>query len=176
MQKNWYVVYTKPHYEKKVTSSLTKRRIESFCPYNRKLIKRLGKNKFVLEPLFNSYVFVNITEKDITALNQLENVVSFVYWKFRPAIITDNEIALIRNFTSHHSDIKIERNSINSTDYSKNIEESTNYTIQGKILKIVNRPLKVNLPSLGFTLIADIEIGSISTQGVLHGSNHSLLQ
>ena len=35
MKKNWYAVYTKSRCEKKVSASLTKKKIENYCPLNR---------------------------------------------------------------------------------------------------------------------------------------------
>ena len=128
MQKNWYVVYTKPHFEKKVTSSLTKKKIENFCAYNRKQVRHLGKNKLVLEPLFASYVFVYIREDEMTLLKQFEGIVSFVYWKGKAASIKDEEIEIIKDFTTHYSNITLEKCEINLNDYSKNFDDA-DYTV-----------------------------------------------
>jgi transcription antitermination factor NusG len=35
MEKNWFVVYTKPAYELKVSSVLTKIKAENYCPLNK---------------------------------------------------------------------------------------------------------------------------------------------
>jgi|SRR6185437_1324629 len=162
MQKNWYVVYTKPRFEKKVTSLLTKRKIENFCAYNRRQVRHLGKNKLVLEPLFDSYVFVRIQEDEMTLLKQIEGIVSFVYWKGEPALIKDEEIEIIKEFSISHECIRLEKSKININGSAKSTDDFSNYTMNGKIIRILNKSFRVNLPSLGLTMIAEAEIESVN--------------
>lgn len=155
MQKKWYLVYTKPKCEKKVSALLTKRKIESFCPQNQKQIKHLRKSRFVFEPLFNSYVFVLIEEEKLPQIKTTENVLNVVFWKGVPAIINEEEINIIKNFVNNHNDIKIERSFVNVEDFAKVVDPPA-YTMDGNILMLKNTFLKVNLPSLGYILIAEI--------------------
>ncbi|MEO6683149.1 MAG: UpxY family transcription antiterminator [Ginsengibacter sp.] len=156
MQKNWYLVYTKPKCEKKVSALLTKKKIENFCPQNRKQIQQIRKNKLVIEPLFNSYVFVRISEEKILDVKQLENVLNLVYWKGVPAIIKDEEINIIMNFINDHQNIRIEKTSVDVEDSPKVVDPPA-YSIDGHILTLKNTSVKVNLPSLGYILIAEID-------------------
>lgn len=156
MQKNWYLVYTKPKCEKKVASILTKRKIENFCPQNRKQIKQLRRSKMVDEPLFSSYVFVNTEENNIETLVQTENVLSLVYWKGKPAIIKNEEIEIIRDFISDHEDIKLEKTKVNLNEDAR-ILNRPSYVMDGNILTLKNKSIKVNLPSLGFNLVAVLQ-------------------
>src|SRR5665647_3490952 len=99
MQKNWYIVYTKAKSEKKVAVSLSKRKIETFCPLN--CIKKqflFRHSKILQEPLFKSYLFVNITEKETSMLKQADGVISLLYWMGKPAIIREDEIEAIKEF------------------------------------------------------------------------------
>ena len=84
---NWYIIYTKPKSEKKVSVLLTKRKIKNFVPLNCKQTMRSRKNKMHYEPLFSSYVFVKIEECDISLLSKVEGIVNVVYWKGKPAIV-----------------------------------------------------------------------------------------
>ena len=54
----WYLIYTKPHHEKKVHAVLTEMKIDSFLPLTKKLRIWHDRKKYVDEPLFPSYVFV----------------------------------------------------------------------------------------------------------------------
>jgi len=160
MQKNWYVVYTKPHYEKKVSLLFTKRRIENFCPLNSIKLKSLRRNKLLQEPLFKSYVFVNIHDSDIHLLKQTDGVISLLYWMGKPAIIKNDEIETIKEFTNDHQNIELERTLVNTSDMVR-IIDGPSYSIEGKILALKNKNVKVNLPSLGYTMVAKIEDESI---------------
>jgi transcription antitermination factor NusG len=160
MQKNWYVVYTKPHYEKKVSLLLTKKRIESFCPLNSIKLKSLRRNKLLQEPLFKFYVFVNIHDSEINLIKNIEGVISFLYWLGKPAIIRKDEIETIKEFINDHQNIELERTQVNNSDVVR-IIDGPSYSVEGKILALKNKIVKVNLPSLGYTLRAKIEDESI---------------
>jgi transcription antitermination factor NusG len=175
MQKSWYIVYTKAKCEKKVAILLTKRKIENFCPFASKQINHLRKNKMIQEPLFSSYVFVNIDENDIPLVKKLENVVSLVYWKDMPAKIKDEEIETIKVFTNHYQGIKLERANVNAYGEARMVN-GPSYTMDGKLLVIKNRSLKVNLPSLGFNMIAEMENESIMGREIALNNKELLLQ
>ena len=175
MQKNWYLVYTKPKCEKKVAGLLTKKRIENFCPLNGKTLKQFRKNKVVYEPLFPSFVFVCLQESEKSTIRQIENVVNFVYWKGNPAIINDEEIKAIKHFSEEHQNIKLERTNVNIEAEAK-IMDGRSYSIDGKILMIKNKAFKVNLPSLGFTMIAEIDRADVMGREVSFGNKEMSLQ
>src|SRR6185295_9884757 len=102
MQKNWYAVYTRPHCEKRVVSSLTKRKIENFCPLNCRKIKSFRRSKILQEPLFRSYVFVYITFAEADLVKQINGVINILYWRNEPAVIKQDEINAIKEFTNDH--------------------------------------------------------------------------
>ncbi len=169
MQKNWYAVYTKPQCEKKVASLLTKKKIENFCPLSCVETQNFRRHKLVFEPLFKSYVFVQLTETEIELVKNIDGVVNMLYWLGKPAIIKDDEIAAIREFTNDHRNIKLERTLVNINDVARNFNASS-YAIEGKLVTVKNKTIKINLPSLGYTMTAKIEDESI------FGRNDSILQ
>lgn len=171
MQKNWYAVYTKPHSEKKVSHLLTKRKIENFCPQNNKKFQSFWRTKVLQEPLFVSYVFVRTTEFDVVILSkQINGVVSLLYKGATPAIINDEEINSIKKFTNSHEEIRLEKLYLNLKTDENNLDEVM-YRIDGKILMIKNRLYKVNLPSLGFTMVAKMKDESIIGREMSFGNN-----
>src|SRR5689334_11827491 len=112
MKKNWYAVYTKPRCEKKVSALLSKKKIENYLPLNR--VSTPGdRRKVNLEPLFPSYVFVNITELEMATIRQNSDVINFVYWLGRPAVIKDVEVESIQHFLNEHSDVVLEKTAVN---------------------------------------------------------------
>lgn len=176
MQKNWYAVYTKPHNEIKVSQLLTRRRIENFCPLNYKKSQYLLRSKIIHEPLFKSYVFVKTTDSDIIILSkQVKGIVSVLYWKGKPATINEEEVNAIKEFTNNHHEIKLEKCGVNLSS-GEDIMEDMTYAMDGKILIIKNRVMKVYLPSLGFTMIAKIEDESIMGRKISFGKKEFLVQ
>jgi transcription antitermination factor NusG len=155
MQKNWYIIYTKPRMEKKVASLLTKRKIQNFVPLNSKRISSFKRIKNHQEPLFESYVFVKLQDTEMAKVRTTEGIVNFVYWKGAPANIQEDEIELIRDFASEHENIVIEKIHVNELHYAEVIDGSK-YSLSGNLLTVKNTVAKVNLPSLGYSLIAHV--------------------
>ena len=58
----WYALYTKPRWEKKVAGLLDDQGIENYCPINKVTRQWSDRKKVVLEPMFKGYVFVKIGE------------------------------------------------------------------------------------------------------------------
>jgi transcription antitermination factor NusG len=160
MQKNWYVIYTRPQCEKKVSSQLAKKRIESFIPYVNVDIPRLKKNKTVSRPLFKSYVFVYTTEQEAALLHQSEGVISILYWLGKPAVIAESEVNAIKEFTSDYQNIDLEKLPVNSNLLEKNFYKSA-YTVEGNLVAVKNKTIKINLPSLGYAMIASLKEESV---------------
>ena len=81
---NWYAVYTRVRLEKKVAEAFTRRNIESYCPVQEAPRPWLGK-KVPPAALFPNYVFVRLTQEQLTAVKKVEGVINLVYWLGRPA-------------------------------------------------------------------------------------------
>jgi transcription antitermination factor NusG len=160
MQKNWYAVYTKPNCEKKVAFLLTKKKIENFCPLNRMKVQSFRRSKVLKEPLFKSYVFVYMTEKEIALLKQTDGVISLLYWMGKPAIIREDEIEVIKEFINDHQNIELERAQVNMHEAAR-IVDGPLYSMEGNVFAVKNKTVKVNLPSLGYIMVAKMEDESI---------------
>jgi transcription termination/antitermination protein NusG len=160
MQKNWYIVYTKPKCEKKVAGLLTKRKIENFYPLNSMTRKSARRNRLIQEPLFKCYVFVNACESEIPFVRQIDGVISLLYWMGKPAIVKNDEIEIIKEFLEDHQNVELERTQIDTNDTAHIIDKPI-YSVDGKVFALKNKTIKVNLPSLGYTMIAKIEDESI---------------
>ncbi|MEP7232680.1 MAG: UpxY family transcription antiterminator [Ginsengibacter sp.] len=160
MQKNWYVVYTKPQYEKKITSLFNKWKIENFCPLTSVKESVSWRGKVVFEPLFKSYVFVYISEDQMCKVSKAEGVVNFLYWLGKPAVINYKEIQIIKEFTNEYKEIKVQSTQIDKEDPIQIIDEPS-YKLEGKFISIKSKTVRAKLPSLGYTLIAEIEKESL---------------
>jgi transcription antitermination factor NusG len=161
MQNNWYAVYTKLHCERKVSLSLTKKNIETFCPLIKKESKHLFRRTITVEPLFKSYVFVKTSEEIISRISkEINGALSLLYWKGKPAIIKEEEIYAIEDFLKYHKEITIEKTKIFSEK-----QDTSSYFMDGQILLIKNRTMKLTLPSLGLSMIAKYEPSENSISG-----------
>jgi transcription antitermination factor NusG len=165
MQKNWYLIYTKANWEKKVASKLLKKKIENYYPLQSVITAKNGKAKVQKVPLFPNYLFVKASENDRDLILSLNKVINFVYWKQRPALVSENDILLIKDFTENFCDIKVQKVQVNGSSLSHLIDGAT-HSYSENILKIKNTVAKVKLPMIGFVLSAEID-GQKSLQPLL---------
>ena len=93
---NWYVVYTKPKWEKKVAEKLAQAGIECYCPLITQIKQWSDRKKKIEVPLFNSYVFVQLPEADRNTVFAVPGVVRYLFWLGKPAIVRDEEINVIK--------------------------------------------------------------------------------
>ncbi len=93
---NWYVVYTKPKWEKKVAEKLIQLGIDCYCPLIIQLKQWSDRKKKVEVPLFNSYVFVHLNEAERNSVFQVAGVVRYLFWLGKPAVVKDQEIEIIK--------------------------------------------------------------------------------
>ncbi|TDO77418.1 transcription antitermination factor NusG [Flavobacterium chryseum] len=94
---NWYVIYTKPKWEKKVAEKLNQIGVECYCPVITEIKQWSDRKKKVEVPLFNSYIFVYLLEKDRNSVFQIAGVVRYLYWLGKPAVVRDDEIEGIKS-------------------------------------------------------------------------------
>ena len=102
-QLNWYAVYTKPRWEKKVAKLLDEKGIENYCPLNKVVKQWSDRKKVVMEPIFKSYVFVRVEDKEKFELKSISGILNFVHWLGKPAIVRDEDITTIRKFLNERA-------------------------------------------------------------------------
>src|ERR1700761_4143175 len=153
---NWYAIYTRPRWEKKVVRQLEEKEIEHYCPLVKVERQWSDRRKTILEPLFSGYVFVRVNEKDTAPVRKLDGCINFVYWLSKPALIRDEEIDAIRQFLLDHKRVQLEKTRVNLDDRVKIINGPFSEK-EGTVVGIKNRTVKVLLPSLGFALVAELE-------------------
>ncbi len=93
----WYIVHTRPRWEKKVTDVLEQQGIESYCPVKKVKRKWSDRIKTLEEPLFKSCVFVKITSGQRTDVRLAEGVVNFVYKNGKPFQLKEKEIMAFKS-------------------------------------------------------------------------------
>jgi transcription antitermination factor NusG len=156
ISKKWYAIYTRPHWEKKIAGLLTNANISNYCPLNKVLRQWSDRKKVVYEPLFRSYVFVQIGENEITKVKEVTGGHHFVSWLNKPAIIKDEEIVAIKNFLNDHINVQLEKCAVNVQDVVRIVNGPLS-RYEGNVVTVNNKKVRVSLPSLGYTLIAEVD-------------------
>lgn len=101
----WYALYVRSRTEKKAYNELIKRSINAFLPM-RKVIRQWSDRKKLVEvPLFNSYIFVCITEKEHLPALQVDGVVKFVSFEKKAVPIPPQQIEAIKAYIGEGSPV-----------------------------------------------------------------------
>lgn len=151
----WFVIYTKPRNEKKVTEQLLAIGIETFCPMITSIKQWSDRKKKVTNPLINSYVFVQLDEANRFKVFDVPGVVRFVHWLKKPAVVRDSEIQslkelsekTIRSFTFDHL-TKGEEFLIPAGVFKDK---------KGLIEEVRGKSIKIKLDELGLVLTVQLE-------------------
>ena len=153
---SWFVVYTKPRWEKKVAEYFNRYQIENYCPIHKVMKQWHDRKKMIYEPLFTSYVFVKVTPQDHTKIRKMPGVINFVYWLGKPAIVRNEEIETIREFIQQYDTVRLEKTQVNLQDTVRIIQGPL-VNQEGKVIEVLHRTVKVQLPSIGYALVAVID-------------------
>lgn len=157
----WYVVYTKPRWEKKVYQLVMDKGIEAYCPLQKSLRQWSDRKKIVLQPLFTSYVFVHILEQQQLEVRQTPGVLNFVYWLGKPAWVREEEILLIKKFLNEYEHVRAEAVSFYPHQQVR-ITAGLFLDAKAEILSVGNNKVKVRLDSLGYHLVAELKKENIA--------------
>lgn len=151
---NWHVVYTKPKWEKKVAERLNEIGVVAYCPLVAKVRQWSDRKKVVHVPLFNSYIFVQIEEKDRNRVFEIPGAVRYLFWLGKPATVKDSEIETIQNWLSAPTTYEVSLDQWKKGD--KIVLESGPFASQSAIIQEVKQNHYIMiLESLGCVLKVD---------------------
>ncbi|MDP4217164.1 MAG: UpxY family transcription antiterminator [Bacteroidota bacterium] len=163
-KKSWYVLYTKPRWEKKLHAHLLEKEFEAYCPLNKVRRKWSDRTKWVEEPLFKSYVFVRVAEEEMTRVRQVPGVVNFVYWLGKPARVKDKEIETIRKFLNEHEEVRVEPIELQA-DTRVTIRRGLFMDKEAKVVRVLNKKVQVLIESIGYSLVAILDRSNVAMAG-----------
>ena len=148
---NWQVLYTKPKWEKKVAEQLNALGVTCYCPTIVKIQQWSDRKKKVIVPLFNHYVFVQVSEKDRNSVFDSPGVIRYLFWLGKHAVVKDEEINIIKQWLDGG-----ENNSIDILPYKvgETIKIDTGpFTSHNAVIKeVTNTHYVLVLESLGCVL------------------------
>ena len=80
---------------------------EVYCPIIETIRQWSDRRKKVKMPLFNSYVFIKLDEREREEVLRDPAVLNFVFWLGKPAIVRDQEIDAIRYITLEAQEVEV---------------------------------------------------------------------
>ncbi|RYG01386.1 MAG: UpxY family transcription antiterminator, partial [Chitinophagaceae bacterium] len=151
INKNWYIVYTRSGNEKRVALLLDKKGFETYCPSKKLMRHPMDRRKFVSVSLFSCYVFVRATEadQDVAAIRETDGFQNFVYWRAKPAIVSNDEIDTIKKFLAEYDHVSIEKSEVTQNGKVR-VLNGPLVLWEGNVVEVMTDTVKIQLPSLGY--------------------------
>lgn len=158
--KNWYVVYTRPRWEKKVAERLQEAGIDHYCPLNKVQKQWSDRKKVVMEPLFKGYVFVLVDELRKWDIKSIDGILNYVYWLGKPALVKQDEIDTIKKFLQEFNDVEVRNASLGSND-TVLVKQGVLMNYKGIVVEVKGNKAKVNIESMGLQLSAVFDVKNL---------------
>ena len=154
--KQWVALYTRPRHEKRVVEEVLKKGIEAYLPLVPVLRLWSDRKKWVDEPLFRGYVFVQGDPLERYRSVQTSGVVRIVRFQGKPAIVRDEEIDRIKRIL--RDGIEVEACDPFSIGDWVVVKQGPLTGIEGRLIEMqgANR-LIVNVPSINQALRFSVE-------------------
>lgn len=155
-EKNWYVVYTRPRWEKKIAENMLRVGIEHYCPINKVTRQWSDRKKTVLEPIFKGYVFVKIEDEKKWDIKTIPGILNFVHWLGKPARIREEEIDTIRKFLKEFDDVTVEKKDFGLNEKVR-ITQGVLMNYEGMVISVFGNRAIVKIDSLDLQLSAQFD-------------------
>ncbi len=113
-KKEWYVIISKPRWEKKIGDNLTYLDIEHYIPLQKRLRQWSDRKKWVEVPVFSTYSFVRCTAKERLNVYNADGISRFLSIGGVLAKVSDAEIERIKKLLKYGENIELEEITNNS--------------------------------------------------------------
>jgi transcription antitermination factor NusG len=106
--KKWFVIYTKPRTEIKVSQRLLVLGIENYTPTRIEVRQWSDRKKKILVPLLPSMVLVNLNEKEVKKVFEVAGVVRYLFENQKRAEVSEDEVFAMKYYleNTYHSNKK----------------------------------------------------------------------
>ena len=152
----WYAVYVKSRAEKKVALEFDYEGVSYYLPLAKRLKQWSDRKKWVEEPLFRSYIFVNIEQKDYYKVLQVPGTVKYITFEGHAVPIPETQINAIKYY--------LEENDPENLDDSKwqkgikiEIISGSMTGLKGELIEVRGKKtVKVEIEAIGSTLLIHV--------------------
>ncbi len=162
-EKHWYAVYTKSRAEKKALLELEIQGVECYLPLHRKLRQWSDRKKWVEVPLIPGYLFVHISLKEYDLVLRTNNVVTYVRFEGKAAIIPEREIEAVKLLLCQKEVTLEVSNQIFTKGDKIEIIVGPLMGMKGKLVNLKGKKkVAIEIEQLNLSLIVEVPINEIS--------------
>jgi len=98
ISKNWFVLFTKPRNELKITERLRSMGIEGYAPCKIEVRQWSDRKKKVLVPLLPSMVLVSLQDKQVDQVFEVPGVVRYLFEHGKRAKVSNEEVLAMKSY------------------------------------------------------------------------------
>ncbi|MBM9548136.1 UpxY family transcription antiterminator [Leptospira sp. 201903074] len=169
-ESTWYIVYTKPRAEKKLSELLAKYHLENYLPIRKERKKWTDRFKWIHVPILPSYIFVKIVFwRDKNKVLQLPGSHHFVFHKGQPATVTQNDLDLLEEGLQKYADsLKVNPESVLEKGKLVRIISGSYVGKTMEILKVKNKTLVVlRFPGVDTVFSYEIKVDDLAWEELI---------
>ena len=155
-EKYWYAVYSRSRSEKKAALELEAQGIEYYLPLIKTLRQWSDRKKWVEEPLFRSYIFVHIEQKEYYEVLKNFYLVRYVTFEGKAVPIPEKQIEAIKIYLGEHEPVMLEKIELYKGQKVEVISGSLT-GLKGELIEIKGKKrIKVRIDVVGKSVVVNI--------------------
>jgi len=161
-RKRWCIIYTKSRGEKKLVEELNRCDVNSYLPLMKQEKKWSDRIKTIEVPVFPSYVFVEVNNKNYYSALECNNAVKYVFQGSIPAFICSKEIEHLKTIEKESNG----RWTCTDRTFSKGelvcLTSGPLKGMSGKIVKINNKKrFTLRIEAMNKSILMDLSLNEI---------------
>lgn len=159
---HWYAIYTRSRGEKNAAKLLQDQGFEVYLPLERKLRQWSDRKKWVEVPYINSYVFVKVNEREYYNVLNTQNVVRYVTFEGKAAIIPDWQIEAMKKIISSDTPVTFSAHRFKKGE-KVHIESGPLMGQEGEVVRDTDGKKKIiiRIGQMGVSMLVQIDLTSL---------------
>lgn len=159
--KSWFAVYVKSRTEKKTATEFQQLGIDYYLPLIKELRQWSDRKKWVEAPLFRSYIFVHIEQKDYHKVLQVNSVSRYITFEGKAVPIPSQQIEAIKYYLSEK-----DQETSDSLTWEKGVKveiiSGSLAGLTGELVKIKGKnKISVEIEAVGKTILIETKINKL---------------
>lgn len=139
----------------KAAAKLEELGLETYCPVLKTKRKWSDRWKWVEQPLFSSYVFVHLSEKERSRVFEVPLVLRYLYWQKKPAVVRVAEIEALQRWLGAYAHEAISVSPFKPNQKVK-IESGALMEREATVKEVRGQKLVLVLEGLGAEVVVDL--------------------
>ena len=161
---NWFAVYTRSRYEKKLLKQIQSMGLECYLPLRIQKKQWSDRVKIVEEPLLRSYLFVKVSNKEYYQVLNAVGAVRYVTFNGKAAIIPDKQIEDLKQFLEHfNEEVIVTQENLAKGDLVK-VRSGLLEGVRGEVIQFRGKDrILLRFKNLGYCIHTEIQLSDVET-------------